>query len=176
MPDLRSKRRRRDAGAGEFSRLPASPGPPLSFRASSTPSLQQARHVPRQRTGGRGAIQLLPAPRSRGDGTGSPSRSPSLRPRPERCISADRRSPRHLPDAGASSDGHFRSTLPPSLGREGRGQLGGGAVTLRQACPRDNPRAQLAFKNSMIRGILQFTLGIAFRCVLHRCKSQDIRC
>ena len=28
----------------------------------------------------------------------------------------------------------------------------------------------------MIRGILQFTLRIAFRCVLHRCKSQDIRC
>ena len=39
-----------------------------------------------------------------------------------------------------------------------------------------NPRAQVAFKDSMIRGILQFTLRIAFRCVLHRCKSQDIRC
>lgn len=36
------------------------------------------------------------------------------------------------------------------------------------------PRAQLAFKNSMIHGILQFTLRIAFRCVLHRCESQDI--
>ena len=42
--------------------------------------------------------------------------------------------------------------------------------------PLDKPRAQLAFKDSMIRGILQFTLRIAFRCVLHRCKSQDIRC
>ncbi len=42
--------------------------------------------------------------------------------------------------------------------------------------PSDEPRAQLAFKDSMIRGILQFTLRIAFRCVLHRCKSQDIRC
>jgi len=39
-----------------------------------------------------------------------------------------------------------------------------------------SPRAQVAFKDSMIRGILQFTLRIAFRCVLHRCKSQDIRC
>jgi hypothetical protein len=42
--------------------------------------------------------------------------------------------------------------------------------------PLVKPRAQLAFKDSMIRGILQFTLRIAFRCVLHRCKSQDIRC
>ena len=42
--------------------------------------------------------------------------------------------------------------------------------------PLVKPRAQVAFKNSMIRGILQFTLRIAFRCVLHRCKSQDIRC
>jgi hypothetical protein len=42
--------------------------------------------------------------------------------------------------------------------------------------PEGKPRAQLAFKDSMIRGILQFTLRIAFRCVLHRCRSQDIRC
>ena len=28
----------------------------------------------------------------------------------------------------------------------------------------------------MIHGILQFTLRIAFRCVLHRCESQEIRC
>ena len=35
---------------------------------------------------------------------------------------------------------------------------------------------QYAFKDSMIHGILQFTLRIAFRCVLHRCPSQDIRC
>ena len=37
-------------------------------------------------------------------------------------------------------------------------------------------RAQLAFKDSMIRGILQFTPSIAFRYVLHRCESRDIRC
>ncbi|KAG8612019.1 hypothetical protein MANES_S052016v8 [Manihot esculenta] len=37
-------------------------------------------------------------------------------------------------------------------------------------------RAQLAFKNSMVRGILQFTPSIAFCCVLHRCESRDIRC
>lgn len=37
-------------------------------------------------------------------------------------------------------------------------------------------RAQLAFKNSMIHGILQFTPSIAFCYVLHRCESLDIRC
>ncbi|WZY70730.1 hypothetical protein YC2023_002970 [Brassica napus] len=36
--------------------------------------------------------------------------------------------------------------------------------------------AQLAFKDSMVHGILQFTPSIAFRYVLHRCKSRDIRC
>ena len=34
---------------------------------------------------------------------------------------------------------------------------------------------QVAFKDLMIHGILQFALRIAFRCVLHRCGSQDIR-
>ena len=37
------------------------------------------------------------------------------------------------------------------------------------------PLAQGAFKTSMVH-ILQFTLRIAFRCVLHRYGSQDIRC
>jgi len=36
-------------------------------------------------------------------------------------------------------------------------------------------RVQGAFKDSMIHG-KQFTLRIAFRCVLHRCESQEIRC
>ena len=35
-------------------------------------------------------------------------------------------------------------------------------------------RAQYAFEDSMIHGILQFTLRIAVRCVLHRCASQEI--
>lgn len=38
------------------------------------------------------------------------------------------------------------------------------------------PRAQLAFKDSMVRGILQFAPRIAFRCALHRCESRDIHC
>ncbi|CAN6892240.1 unnamed protein product, partial [Brassica oleracea] len=36
--------------------------------------------------------------------------------------------------------------------------------------------AKLAFKDSMVHGILQFTPSIAFRYVLHRCESRDIRC
>ncbi|CAN6989794.1 unnamed protein product [Brassica rapa subsp. trilocularis] len=36
--------------------------------------------------------------------------------------------------------------------------------------------AQLAFKDSMVHGILQFPPSIAFRYVLHRCESRDIRC
>ncbi|KAK7370879.1 hypothetical protein VNO78_37143 [Psophocarpus tetragonolobus] len=32
------------------------------------------------------------------------------------------------------------------------------------------------FAYSMVHGILQFTPSIAFRYVLHRCKSRDIRC
>ncbi len=45
-----------------------------------------------------------------------------------------------------------------------------------QAVPPEYQRAQYAFKDSMIHGILQFTLLIAFRCVLHRCQNQEIRC
>ena len=52
----------------------------------------------------------------------------------------------------------------------------GGREDAQADVPLDKPRAQVAFKDSMIRGILQFTLRIAFHCVLHRCKSQDIRC
>lgn len=33
-----------------------------------------------------------------------------------------------------------------------------------------------AFEDSMIHGVLRFTLRFAFRCVLHRCENQDIRC
>ena len=52
----------------------------------------------------------------------------------------------------------------------------GSKPTLRQTCSWPKPRAQFAFKDSMVHGILQFTLRIAFRCVLHRYGSQDIRC
>ena len=47
---------------------------------------------------------------------------------------------------------------------------------LKQACSPEYQRAQYAFKDSMIHWILQFTLRIAFHCVLHRCESQEIHC
>lgn len=65
---------------------------------------------------------------------------------------------------------------PRSAAWEEEGAWRGGRVDAQADMPLDEPRAQVAFKDSMIRGILQFTLRIAFRCVLHRCKSQDIRC
>jgi hypothetical protein len=49
-------------------------------------------------------------------------------------------------------------------------------MTLEQAYSSEYQGVQCAFKNSMIHGILQFTLFIAFRCVLHRCWNQEIRC
>ncbi|KAK9951755.1 hypothetical protein M0R45_007190 [Rubus argutus] len=66
------------------------------------------------------------------------------------------------------------SSVPPNS----RGVWGGQRrVTPRQGVPRPNGfGAQLAFKDSMVHGILQFTPSIAFRYVLHRCKSRDIRC
>ena len=74
--------------------------------------------------------------------------------------------------AEGDRDGQVRSTLPLTEERGERGVK----PTLRQTCSRPKPRAQFAFKDSMIHGILQFTLRIAFRCVLHRYGSQDIRC
>src|ERR1700757_712859 len=43
-------------------------------------------------------------------------------------------------------------------------------MILRQVCSQEYLEAQNAFKGSMIHGILQFTLLIAVRCVLHRCE------
>src|ERR671932_157601 len=66
---------------------------------------------------------------------------------------------------------------PPAKHPEG---MNGGGDAMRDA-QADVPsaewlRAQLAFKNSMVHGILQFTPSIAFCYVLHRCVSRDIRC
>ena len=49
-------------------------------------------------------------------------------------------------------------------------------MTLKQAYPLEYQRVQCAFKDSMIHENLQFILLIAFRCVLHRCENQEIRC
>jgi hypothetical protein len=67
----------------------------------------------------------------------------------------------------ADTDGHLRSS-------PGRAKFC--SATPKQTCPWPRPRAQLAFKDLMIHGILQFTLSIAFRYILHRGESRDIRC
>jgi hypothetical protein len=77
----------------------------------------------------------------------------------------------------AHAAAHGRPTSAPSSSPEER-RGGGNATGDAQA---DVPlaerlRAQLAFKDSMVHGILQFTPSIAFRYVLHRCESRDIRC
>ena len=46
--------------------------------------------------------------------------------------------------------------------------------TLNQVYFRVTPKVQNAFRNLLIRGILQFTMRIAFRCVLHRYPSRGI--
>ena len=47
--------------------------------------------------------------------------------------------------------------------------------TLKQTCHQEGTlMAPFAFSSLMIHWILQFTLRIAVRCVLHRCASQDI--
>ena len=63
-------------------------------------------------------------------------------------------------------------TLHPATARRSEGLK----PTLRQTCLWPKPGAQVAFKDSMVHGILQFTLRIAFRCVLRRYGSLDIRC
>lgn len=67
---------------------------------------------------------------------------------------------------------------PPTLRWGGGDSARSGATLDAQADvpSTDWPRAQLAFKDSMVRGILQFAPRIAFRCALHRCESRDIHC
>ena len=51
----------------------------------------------------------------------------------------------------------------------------GNQETLKQTCCQEKTStAPFAFSSLMIHWILQFTLRIAVRCVLHRCTSQDI--
>ena len=62
---------------------------------------------------------------------------------------------------------------PPTRGRR-RLAIGVSRHSDKHA-PRDFPEAQGAFKVLMIHWILQVARRIAFRCVLHRSGSQDIR-
>ena len=82
---------------------------------------------------------------------------------------------RDLAFGPAARRGSLEANIRPPFSPTG---FGGATVCDAQA---DVPsagwlRAQLAFKDSMVHGILQFTPSIAFRYVLHRCESRDIRC
>ncbi len=65
--------------------------------------------------------------------------------------------------AGAGAHGPHSRLAP----ERGRGDTETSMLPLR--------KAPYAFKDLMTH-VLQFALRIAFRCVLHRRKSQDIRC
>ena len=92
----------------------------------------------------------------------------------------------YISDALARAGGGAQESAPPFQGvgpspspgaPAPKGGCGQESVSiLKQACSPECQGAQGAFKDSMIHGILQFTLRIAFRCVLHRCESQEIRC
>ena len=69
---------------------------------------------------------------------------------------------------------HHTPSAPRSALWQPRGR--GGFMALKQACFVEYHEAQGAFKDSMTHGILQFTLPIAFRCVLHRWENLEIRC
>ena len=102
---------------------------------------------------------------------------PRQRRRRPPATTAPRRGGSRAGEGGRARTATSAVPAPPSAAREEEeGGWRGGRVDAQADMPLDEPRAQVAFKDSMIRGILQFTLRIAFRCVLHRCKSQDIRC
>lgn len=67
-----------------------------------------------------------------------------------------------------------RPYIPRPRGEEG-GRASGVNRHSDKHAPRGIPEAQDAFKVLMIHWILQVARRIAFRCVLHRCGSQDIR-
>jgi len=67
-------------------------------------------------------------------------------------------------------------TTPEGFGLGFWEGLMGEEPTLKQARSWDSPRAPFAFNVSMIHGVLQFTLVIAFCRGLHRCESRDIHC
>ena len=74
-----------------------------------------------------------------------------------------------------TDDGHIppdNKATPGLLSSFQEGRVALVFVAFKRTCPRPRPRAQYAFKDSMIHGVLQFALRIAFRCVLHRSGTQ----
>ncbi|KAJ0969761.1 hypothetical protein J5N97_022638 [Dioscorea zingiberensis] len=124
----------------------------------------------------RDASVRVPAPAALAGGGATPLPVPrgpvhrSSRPAPRRGEAGRRSSARRAPGGGRGG--------PSSASARGRCRRGATRSRDAQAGvpSAGRPRAQLAFKDSMVHGILQFTPSIAFRYVLHRCESRDIRC
>ena len=124
---------------------------------------------------------------SKGDSCGSfkptTKAQRQARPSPTGESHAYRLAPSHSREAASGAvlsadrliqpDGHFRPNH--NYVSKGEGSIGMSDAEADMLSTR-RPRAQFAFKNSMVHGNLQFTLLIALRCVLHRYGSQDIRC
>ena len=77
-------------------------------------------------------------------------------------------------DSAAFASGTLIVRQTPPTGGRRRLAIGVSRHSDKHA-PRDFPEAQGAFKVLMIHWILQVARRIAFRCVLHRSGSQDIR-
>ncbi len=89
------------------------------------------------------------------------------------CLSIQVETPYYI-EHRFGSTGHHHSPAIQFGGWTDQLDTEWGSQTLRQACYRENPKAQCAFKILMIHEVLQFALRIAFRCVLHRCGNLDI--
>lgn len=112
-------------------------------------------------------------------GVSEPARAPDLRRgrvQPPLVVARIAARLDFRPTAGVGTrEASFRPT-PPARSRRG-GRRGATGRDAQAGVPSAGRlRAQLAFKDSMVHGILQFTPSIAFRYVLHRCESRDIRC
>jgi hypothetical protein len=95
---------------------------------------------------------------------------------PPPVVSGHRPRPALRPTAPGGTGGQM-STSASDTPMWGRGRAGRRWRDAQASVPSTGrTQARLAFKDSMVRGILQFTPRIAFRYVLHRCEGRDIRC
>ena len=140
-----------------------------------------------KREWGRGIAEALLPPRTRSSSGGASTAVPSV-PSREVFGSTHGASNCHYharPKRSATVLNFATSNLHRARSEEGVRQLppsparGGGEGFNRHSnkhAPRNIPEAPGAFEHLMTRWTLQFALRIAFRCVLHRCGSQDIHC
>nr|TKS01559.1 hypothetical protein D5086_0000171980 [Populus alba]TKS05964.1 hypothetical protein D5086_0000127920 [Populus alba] len=155
------------------------PGPPLrtllqtTIRTPQAPD-SQAGHFPSRLTWGRNeSILEFRCPRVQEIPGATGARTTVSEGLSTTARRGDRR--RGL-DFGPTASGSARETSIRPRPREPRGEGATMRDTQADVPSTRRPRAQLAFKDSMVHGILQFTPSIAFRYVLHRCESRDIRC